>query len=66
VLYRERLQVEHELLVGGSPGSDEGARHAEEAVEPLKTRDVVIGAVGMGLIALDVALVLGSRLRRSN
>ncbi len=66
VLYRVRLQVEHELLVGGSPGSGEGARLAEEAVEPLTRRDMVIGALGMGLIALDVALVLGSRLRRSD
>jgi hypothetical protein len=66
VLYRERLQVEHELLVGGSPGSDERARVPEERPEPTTRRDMVIGAVGMGLIALDVALVLGSRLRRSD
>ena len=66
VLYRERLQVEHELLVGGNPGSDKGARIAGDAPEPVTRRDMVIGAVGMGLIALDVALVLGSRLRRSD
>lgn len=65
ILYRQRLQVEHELLVGGGPGSDERARLPKERREPMTRRDMVIGAVGMGLIALDIALVLGSRLRRS-
>jgi hypothetical protein len=66
VLYRERLQVEHELLVGGTPGSGDARPIADEGHEPYSRRDLVIGAVGMGLIALDVALVLGSRLRRSD
>jgi hypothetical protein len=66
VLYRERLQVEHELLVGGSPDTDEPARFTEERREPMTRRDLVIGSVGMGLIVLDVALLLGSRLRRSD
>jgi hypothetical protein len=66
VLYRERLQVEHELLVGGTPGADDGARVSVVEREPYSRRDMVIGVVGMGLIALDVALVLGSWLRRSD
>ena len=66
VLYRERLQVEHELLVGGTPGSTDSRPIADEGREPYSRRDLVLGAVGMGLIALDVALVLGSRLRRSD
>ena len=66
VLYRERLQVEHELLVGGTPGSEDSRPIANDGREPNSRRDLVIGVVGMGLIALDVALVLGSRLRRSD
>lgn len=66
VLYRERLQVEHELLVGGTPGSDDTGQNPAAAHAPYSTRDLVIGVVGMGLIALDIALVLGSRLRRSD
>jgi hypothetical protein len=66
VLYRERLQVEHELLFGGIPGDEDRTRIPEEDREPMTRRDLVIGTVGMGLIVLDVALLLGSRLRRSD
>jgi len=66
VLYRERLQVEHELLVGGTPGSADSGPTGDDSREPYSRRDLVIGVVGIGLIALDVLLVLGSRLRRSD
>jgi hypothetical protein len=63
VLYRQRLQVEHELLVGGTPGTSDEARGSVEDRTPSSRRDLVIGVVGMGLIALDIALLLGNRLR---
>jgi hypothetical protein len=66
ILYRERLQVEHELLVGGTPGSNDSGLIADEGRAPYSRRDLAIGVVGIGLIALDVALVLSSRLRRSD
>jgi hypothetical protein len=65
LLYRERLQVEHELLVGGRPGSNEQARIAADSREPYSTRDMVIGVVGLGLIALDVGVAIADRFRRS-
>lgn len=66
VLYRERLQVEHELLVGGTPGSDDSGVSRGEGRAPYSTRDLVIGVAGLGLIALDIALLVWGRLRRSN
>jgi len=62
VLYRERLQVEHELLVGGTPGSDRAARASAHGRETHSGRDMVIGVVGIGLIALDVALAIADRI----
>ena len=66
VLYRERLQVEHELLVGGTPGSDDESRLTEEGRAGNSTRDLVIGALGIGLVALDVGVAIADRFKRSD
>jgi hypothetical protein len=63
VLYRERLQVEHELLVGGTPGTEGQPGTREVPREPTSMRDLAIGLVGMGLIALDVGVAVADRLR---
>lgn len=58
VLYRERLQAEQELDHGElGPGAD------EDAQRPNSRGALALGIVGMGLIALDLGLAIGDRLR---
>jgi hypothetical protein len=58
VLYRERLQAEQELDHGElGPGAD------EDAQRPSSRGALALGIVGMGLIALDLGLAIGDRLR---
>lgn len=59
-LYRQRLQVERDLLAG-SP--HEPPARAERS-RRITGQDRAIAAIGLGLIALDLALVLGDRRRQ--
>jgi hypothetical protein len=61
VLYRQRLQVEHELLVGGTPGSDD---QSLKPAEPQPSRvNWAIGLAGLALVALDLVVAVADRLR---
>lgn len=61
VLYRERLQVEHELLVGGTPGSGDPSLNP---AEPHPSRvNWAIGLAGLALVALDIVVAVVDRLR---
>ena len=60
ILYRERLQVEHELLVGGMPGSDDRSRTPPE---PAGSRlEWAIGVAGLAMIALDIGIAIADRI----
>ncbi len=61
VLYRQRLQVEHELLVGGTPGSDD--RSLNPAEPPPSRVNWAIGLAGLALVALDLVVAVADRLR---
>lgn len=71
VLYRERLQVERDLLIGREPGEDapvasgaaapRGWRAALGSLRPRDLPGTVISAVILGLLAADVALLLLNR-----
>jgi hypothetical protein len=66
VLYRKRLQVELESVVGGNdtiePGADDGAmRSRRPAVARARMLDLAIAAGGLALIAVDLVLLLTSR-----
>jgi hypothetical protein len=57
VLYRERLQAEQEL--------DEGESSVPEPKQRATPAELALGVVGMGLIALDLGVAIGDRLRPS-
>ncbi|HET9496745.1 MAG TPA: hypothetical protein VFP83_00245 [Candidatus Limnocylindria bacterium] len=71
VLYRERLQVERDLLLGLKPGEDMPAASGEaaprrwrDALWSLRPRDLpgtLMSAAILGLLAADVALLLLNR-----
>lgn len=69
-LYRMRLQLERDALVavggGGSADSSDFEGEIELAPRSASRLDLAIGLAGAGLIALDLAVLLGSRRRTQN
>ena len=65
ILYRQRLQVELESLVGANktlePGAGDDEVRRRMFVPRASVLDFGIAAAGLGLIALDLALILTSR-----
>ena len=77
ILYRERLQVERDLLAGDKPGErlpGEGTARAkpversgtggDASGRPLTAGDVALLAATFGLIALDIVTAIAERRRR--
>ena len=66
-LYRMRLQLERDALAGIDPGGDftDYDDELEPAPRTASRLDVAIGLAGAGLIALDLALLFGSRRQRA-
>jgi hypothetical protein len=62
VLYRQRLQVEHELLVGGTPGSDDSPRALAGPPEASRL-GWALGIAGLVMIGADLALAVADRVR---
>ena len=57
-LYRERLQVERDLLTGGRNGQP-----ALSATTSAPPAEVALGLTGIGLVALDLAMLVVNRVR---
>jgi hypothetical protein len=66
-LYRMRLQLERDALAGTDPGGDftEHDDDFEHVPRTASRLDLAIGLAGAGLIALDLALLVGSRRQRA-
>lgn len=58
-LYRERLQVERDLLTGGR----DGRQPALSATTSAPPAEVALGLTGIGLVALDLAMLVLNRVR---